>query len=92
MKKLKSAKQKNVLVDGGWYTVNELNDLLDNHVLFTFDIDFNVTYEHINYSDIDNLRLSLDKVNELKVIYNREMGCYATVAVLKDGSYIYVRL
>ena len=28
----------------------------------------------------------------LKVIYNKEIECYATVAVLNDGNYIYVRL
>ena len=92
MKTLKSAKQKNVLVDRVWYTVNEINELLDKHILFTFDNDFNVCYEHINYCDIDNLRLSLNKVNELKVIYNKEIECYATVAVLNDGNYIYVRV
>ena len=92
MKILKSAKQKNVLVDGGWYTVNEINELLDKHIIFTLDNDFKVSYEHVNYSYIDNLRLSLNKVNELKVIYNKEMECYATVAVLDNGNYIYVRL
>ena len=92
MKTLKSAKQKNVLIDGGWYTVDEINELLDKHILFTLNIDFKISYEHINYSDIDNVRLFLNKVNELKVIYNKEMECYATVAVLNDGNYIYVRL
>ena len=92
MKTLKSAKQKNVLVDCGWYTVDKINELLDKHILFTFDDDINESYEHINYSDIDNVRLFLNKVNELKVIYNRELECYATVAVLNDGNYIYVRL
>ena len=92
MKILKSAKQKNVLVDGGWYTVNEINELLDKHILFTLDIDFRVSYEHINYSDIDNVRLFLNKVKELKVIYNHEMECYSTVAVLNDDNYIHVRL
>ena len=92
MKILKSAKQKNVLVDGGWYTVDEINELLDKHILFTFNVDFKVSYEHINYFDIDNLRLSLNEVNELKVIYDKEMECYSTVAVLNDGNNIHVRL
>ena len=92
MKVLKSATQKNVSVDGGWYTVNEINELLDKHILFTFDDSFNESYEHINITNIDEVRLFLNKVKELKVIYNKEMGCYATVAVLNDGSYIYVRL
>lgn len=92
MKVLKSAKQKNVAVDSVWYTVDEINDFLDKHILFTFDDNFNESYEHVNYSDIKNVRLFLDKVNELKVIYNREMQCYATVAVLNDGNYIHVSL
>lgn len=92
MKVLKRATQKNVLVDYEWYTVDEINVFLDKHILFTFDDDIRESYEHINYSDVKNVRLFLDKVNELKVIYNREMECYATVAVMNDGNYIYVRL
>lgn len=92
MKVLKSAKQKNVLVDYGWYTVNEINEFLDKHILFTLDDYFKVSYEHVNYSNVKNVRLFLNKVKELKVIYNQEMWCYSTVAVMNDGNYIYVRL
>ena len=92
MKVLKSATQKNVLVDYGWYTVNEINEFLDKHILFVLGDDFKESYEHVNYSDVKNVRLFLNKVKELNVIYNREMECYATVAVLNDGNYIYVRL
>ena len=92
MKVLKSATQKNVLVDYGWYTVNEINEFLDKHILFVLGDDFKESYEHVNYSDVKNVRLFLNKVKELKVIYNQEMECYATVAVLNDGNYIYVRL
>ena len=92
MKVLKSAKQKNVLVDYECYTVNEINELLDNHILFILNDDFKVSYKHVNHSDVKNVRLFLNKVKELKVIYNKEMWCYSTVAVLNDGNYIYVRL
>ena len=92
MKVLKSATQKNVLVDYGWYTVNEINEFLDKHILFVLGDDFKESYEHVNYLDVKNVRLFLNKVKELKVIYNREMECYSTVAVLNDGNYIYVRL
>ena len=92
MKVLKNGKQKNVLVDYSWYTVNEINEYLDKRILFTLGDDFKESYEHVNYSDVKNVRLFLNKVNELKVIYNREMECYSTVAVLNDGNYIYVRL
>ena len=89
---LKNGKQKNVLVDYSCYTVNEINDFLDKHILFTFNDDYKESYEHVNYSDVKNVRLFLNKVKELKVIYNREMECYSTVAVLNDGNYIYVSL
>lgn len=92
MKVLKSATQKNVLVDYGWYTVNEINEFIDKHILFTLGDDFKESYEHVNYSNVKNVRLFLNKVKELNVIYNKEMECYATVAVLDDGSYIYVSL
>ena len=92
MKVLKRATQKNVLVDSSWYRMSEINELIDKHILFTLDADFKESYEHINISNIDEVRLFLNKVKELKVIYNKEMECYATVAVLNDGNYIYVRL
>ena len=57
MKVLKSATQKTVLVDYGWYTVNEINELLDKHILFTLDDDFKESYEHVNYTDVKNVRL-----------------------------------
>ena len=92
MKVLKSGKQKNVLVDYSWYTVDEINEYLDKHIMFTFRDNFKEIYEHVNYSDVKNVRLFLNKVNELKVIYNREMECYSTIAILNDGNYIHVRL
>lgn len=92
MKVLKSATQKNVLVDYNWYTVNEINEFLDKHILFTFDDNFKESYEHVNYSDSKEVRLFLDNVKELKVIYDRVYECYTTVAVLNDGSHINVRL
>ena len=92
MKVLKSATQKNVSVDYSWYTVNEINEFLDMHILFTLGDDFKESYEHVNYSDVKTVRFFLNKVKELKVIYSREMECYATVAVLYDGSYIHVML
>lgn len=92
MKVLKSATQKNVLIDYGWYTVNEINEFLDKHILFTLDDNFQESYEHVNDSNIKEVRLFLDNVKELKVIYDRVYECYTTVAVLNDGNYIYVRL
>lgn len=92
MKVLKRTTQKNVLVDSGWYRMSEINDLLDQHIVFTLDDEFKESYEHINYSNIDEVRLFLNKVKELKVIYDKEMECYSTVAVLNNGNYIHVML
>lgn len=92
MKVLKSATQKNVLVNYDWYTVNEINELLDKHIVFTIDDNFKESYEHVNYSDIKEVRLFLDNVKELKVIYDRGYECYTTVAVLNDDKYIHVSL
>ena len=92
MKVLKSVAQKNVLVDCNWYTMDEINEFLDKHILFTFDDNSKESYEHVNYFDTKDVRLFLNKVKELKVIYDRDYECYTTVAVLNDGNYIYVRL
>ena len=92
MKVLNSATQKNVLVDCVWYTTEEINELLDKHIFFTFDDNFKLSYEHINYFDTKEVRLFLNTVKELKVIYDRVYECYSTVAVLNDGSYIHISI
>ena len=40
----------------------------------------------------EKVRISLDDVKELKVIYDRECQSYTTVAVLNDGTNIFVTL
>lgn len=67
MKVLKSATQKNVLVNCDYYTMDEINGYLDKHVFFTFN-------------------------EKIEVIYNREYQCYTNVAVLNDGTNIYVTI
>lgn len=37
MKVLKSATQKNVLVNRDYYTIDEINCYLDEHIFFTFN-------------------------------------------------------
>ena len=92
MKTLKNATQNNVLVNCEFYTMNELNAYLDEHVFFTLNEDFQVSYEHVSYVSNVNVRISLHDVKELKVIYNREYQCYTNVAVLNNGTNIYVTL
>lgn len=94
MKTLKNATQKNVLVDCDYYTIGEINGYLDKHVFFTLNEKHETSYDHItSYThECREVRLFLEDVKELKVIYNREYECYATVAVLNDGTNIFVTL
>ena len=94
MKTLKNATQKNVLVDCDYYTIDEINGYLDQHVLFTFNEKIEESYNHITYDVFEDrkVRLFLENVKELKVVYNREYQCYTNVAVLNDGKNIFVSL
>ena len=94
MKVLKRAEQKNVLVNRDYYTIDEINGYLDAHIFFTFNEKFESSYEHITSYALEDrtVRLFLEDVNELKVIYNKELQCYTNVAVLNNGTNIYVEL
>ena len=94
MKVLKRAEQKNVLVNRDYYTIDEINCYLDEHIFFTFNEKLEVSYEHITSYTLEDrtVRLFLEDVTELKVIYNREFQCYTNVAVLNNGTNIYVEL
>ena len=94
MKTLKKAEQKNVLVNRDYYTIDEINDYLDEHIFFTFNKKLGFSYEHITPYALEyrSVRLFLEDVKELKVIYNREFQCYTNVAVLNNGISIYVEL
>ena len=94
MKVLKRAEQKNVLVNRDYYTIDEINCYLDAHIFFTFNEKFEASYEHITSYALEDrtVRLFLEDVNELKVIYNRELQWYTNVAVLNNGKNIYVEL
>lgn len=94
MKTLKNAKQKNVLVNCDYYTIDEINDYLDQHVFFRFNKKFEVSYDNITSYTFEGrtVRLFLENVKELNVIYNRGYQCYTNVAVLNNGTIIYVNL
>ena len=94
MKVLKSATQKNVLVNRDYYTIDEINCYLDKHIFFTFNEKLEASYEHISSYALEDIpvRLFLEDVTELKVIYNREFQCYTNVAILNNGTNIYVEL
>ena len=94
MNVLKNAKQKNVVVSRDFYTIEEINKYLVSHVFFTLTKKFEVSYEQVTSSILESreVRLFLNNVKELKVIYDREFQCYTNVAVLNDGTNIYIEL
>ena len=92
MKILKKAQQKNIEVNTDFYSINEVNKLLDRKLIFYLDNEFNECYN--NVTDIDFLeniytfRIFTSKLKELKVIL--EDGYYKTIAITNDNEKIYV--
>lgn len=84
MKPLRRAAQRNVRVDVSYYTLEELNNLLEQGGVFDLCrmIDTN-----INNHDY---RVALEDVNALRVELFH--GYYVNVAVLKSGEKIIVQL
>ena len=94
MRILKKAQQKNIEVNTDFYSINEVNKLLDRKLIFYLDNEFNVCYN--NVTDIDFLehiytfRISINKLKELKVVL--ENGYYTTIAITNDDEKIYVKV
>lgn len=94
MKLLKRAEQKNFEIYRGMYTYAELLDLVKRGVIFSFD----ENYEHKHYEcewdiDIDDVfRIYACDCTEIKIIYNKELGCYQTIVITKAGEQIVVQI
>lgn len=94
MKILKRARQKNFVVDRGAYNYSTLLDLVKRGVIFSFD----ENYEHKHYecewdfNADDVFRIYAINCTELKIIYNKEIDCYQTVAITKTGEQIVVNI
>lgn len=96
MKVLKNAEQKNVILDNDFYTWEELKHMLFAETIWYFDSDYRVSHDTSliywnEYHDME-FRVFLDIVEELKVVYNKEQGFYETIAVLKNGTKLHVKL
>lgn len=70
MKVLKKAEQKNVIVDTDYLFQFEVQNLINSGLAVVFD-------------GTQNVRLFLEYVSELKVVYDNEFGLYNTVATIK---------
>ena len=94
MKILKSAQQKNFVVDKGMYTHSKLLDLVKRGVIFSFD-ENTTTRIMIMNGDIglnDVFRIYASDCNEIKVIYNKDYGIYQTIVITKAGEQIAVTI
>ena len=95
MKVLKKATQKNLILCKDYYSVVEIQGMLENRECFyvnekTFDICYNV----LSYWGIKEkvFRIFTEDIEEIKVVYNKEFGCYETVAIEKNGKTYHVEL
>lgn len=79
MKVLRNANQRNVRIDESFYSKSELIQMEASGIIDGKTLK-------------DNYILYLNRVDELKVIYEKEFGFYCTVAILKDGRKIYVQI
>lgn len=94
MKILKTAEQKNFIVDKDFYTDIEIWDMVRCGLIFSFD----GNCEHKSYNNFhdvsmsDIYRIYADYCDEVKVIYNKEYGIYENIAVAKNGMKIHINL
>lgn len=92
MKILKKAEQKNVRVNKDYYTLVQLNELLNNNV-FYFDDEYNSCKDPLDLVTVVDtvLRIYTEDINRLEVVLD-EYGTYTTAAYMKNGNRIYVEL
>lgn len=96
MRILKSAQQRNMGIDKGMYTLNEINDMLEAREVAHFtEGDYRECYDPISsMSEYEqtNVRIFTSRLAEVKVVYHKEYGFYCNVAVGHDGKEYFVTL
>lgn len=86
MKILKTAEQQNFIVDIAYHSTRDLQDMQRNGEIGTIE-------SKCGISGCDNeLRVFASDCDEIKVVYEKEYGCYKTVAILKTGKKAYITL
>ena len=94
MKILKTAEQKNFIVDKDFYTDIEIWDMIRRGLIFSFGRNC----EHKSYSNFndvsmsDTYRIYADYCDEVKTVYNKEYGIYENIVVTKNGMKIHINL
>jgi len=92
MKILKSAKQKNVRLDTEFYNEYDITNLLLSKKIWYFDDDYNVSYNECSniVKPANEYRIFTELIDRLEVEYDKNWEFYVTVAILKDGTKLYV--
>ena len=95
MKVLKKAAQKNILLNKDYYTLGQINKMLETKECFYFTpFDYEECYDFLHYYELEeiSIRIFLECIEEIKVVYNKRFGNYETVAIGKNGKTYHVEL
>lgn len=102
MKIKKNAQQKNFIVNKDYYTEDELLTMSIQKIIFCYSEFFDIRYltniQQVRY--ITNIRqvegccfrIFADMCKEVKVVYDKNSGCYETVVITDDDQLIHVCL
>ena len=92
MKVLKSANQKNVVLNKVYYNDYSIRTMLENREICFFDDDVNECYDYLKYRHYYDkcLRIFIEKGDELKVVLDD--GIYTNVLIKENGNKYYINL
>lgn len=93
MKVLKSASQKNVILNGDYYTGSQIKKMLENKEICFFDENLQECYDFSKYWNNGEqcLHIFLEKGDEIKVIIDDGM-LYTNVLIKANGNKYFIEL
>lgn len=93
MKIRKNAEQKNFIVNKDFYTEHELVEMAREKTIFCIDEQFDVIYiTNIRQVEDCCFRIFADMCKEVKVVYDKTLGCYKTVVITDNDKIINICL
>lgn len=93
MKIRKNAEQKNFIVDKDYYTKDELLTMAQKKIIFCLIEFFDIRYiTNIRQVKGCCFRIFADMCKEVKVVYDKNSGCYETVVITDDDQLIHICL
>lgn len=92
MKVLKSAEQKNVILNEGYYTGSQIREMLENKEICFFVESLQECYDFSKYwnNDEQRLHIFLAKGDEIKV--ELDDGLYTNVLIKANGNKYFIKL